>query len=169
LNSPPESPKNWVEVYLNVSDYHSDPCEISSTFWLLDITDWWRQQEEMHSKCPDPFNVACDILSIIPHSVGVQASFSLGQDSIGSRESKTTGETLWEKVVVRQFDRANNGVLAGDCTALDIAQTENDLALKKEAEERKLHRMAMVHNILEMWQGSQNLCATTKKSHAQNK
>jgi len=29
--------------------------------------------------------------------------------------------------------------------------------IKKEAEERKLHGMAKVHDILEMWQGSQNL------------
>jgi len=41
--------------------------------------------------------------------------------------------------------------------------------MKKEAEERKLHRLAQVHDFLEMWQGSQNLCATQKKSLAQNK
>jgi len=41
--------------------------------------------------------------------------------------------------------------------------------MKKEAEARKLHRMAKVHDFLEMWQGSQNLCATQKESHAQNK
>jgi len=41
--------------------------------------------------------------------------------------------------------------------------------MKKEAEERKLHRMAKVHNFLEMWQGSQNLCATQKESGTQNK
>jgi hypothetical protein len=29
--------------------------------------------------------------------------------------------------------------------------------------------MAKVHNILEMWHGSQNLCATQKQSRAQNK
>ena len=29
--------------------------------------------------------------------------------------------------------------------------------------------MAKVHNVLEMWQGSQNLRATQKESHAQNK
>ena len=29
--------------------------------------------------------------------------------------------------------------------------------------------MDKVHNFLEMWQGSQNLCATEKKSHTQNK
>jgi len=40
--------------------------------------------------------------------------------------------------------------------------------MKKEAEEWKLHRMAKVHNFLEMWQGSQNLCATQKESLAQN-
>jgi len=50
LNSPPESPKNWGQVNPNVNDYHSNPMEISSTFWLPDITDWWRQQEETHSK-----------------------------------------------------------------------------------------------------------------------
>jgi hypothetical protein len=38
-----------------------------------------------------------------------------------------------------------------------------------EAEERKLHRMAKVHDFLEMWQGCQNLHATQKESRAQNK
>jgi hypothetical protein len=41
--------------------------------------------------------------------------------------------------------------------------------MKKEAEERKLHRMAKVHNFLEMWQGSQNLRATENESRAKNK
>jgi len=41
--------------------------------------------------------------------------------------------------------------------------------MKTEAEERTLHRMAKVHDFLEMWQGSQNLHATQKESHAQNK
>jgi len=41
--------------------------------------------------------------------------------------------------------------------------------MKNEAEERKFHRMAKVHNFLEMWQGSQNLCATQKESRAQKK
>jgi hypothetical protein len=40
--------------------------------------------------------------------------------------------------------------------------------MKKEAEERKLHRMAKVHDVLGMWQGSQNLRATQKESRAQN-
>jgi len=99
----------------------------------------------------------------------VEASFSLGRDVIGWRQSKTTGETLWEKVVLKQFAQGNNGILAGDYTALDTTETENDLELKKEVEERKLHRMAKVHNFLEMRQGSQNLHATQKQSRAQNK
>jgi len=41
--------------------------------------------------------------------------------------------------------------------------------MKKEAEERKSHSMAKVHNFLEMWQGSQNLGATQQESCAQNK
>jgi len=77
--------------------------QISSTFWIPDITDWWRQQEETHSKYADLSNVARDIFSIIPQGVRVEASFALGGDVIGWRQSKTTGETLREEVVVRQF------------------------------------------------------------------
>jgi len=124
--------------------------EISSTFWIPDITDWWWQQEETHSKYADLSNVARDIFSIIPHGVRVEASFSLGRDVIGWRKSKTTGETLCEEVVVRQFAQANNGILAGTDPELDTTNTENDSEMKKEAEERKLHRMAKVHNFLEM-------------------
>jgi len=52
---------------------------------------------------------------------------------------KTTGETLREKVVVRQFPRANNGILAGTDRELDTPHTENDSEMKKEAEQRKSH------------------------------
>jgi len=78
LNSPPEAPKNWGQGNPNLDDYHSDPMEISSTFWIRDIADWGRQQEETHSKYADLSNVARNIFSIIPHGVGVEASFSLG-------------------------------------------------------------------------------------------
>jgi len=143
------------------NDYkQTNPMEIGSTFWIPDIPHWWRQQEETHSKYADLSNVARDIFFIIPHGVGVEASFSLGRDVIGWRQSKTTGKTLREKVVVRQFARANNGILAGTGRELDTPHTENDSEMKKEAEERKLHRMAKVHNFLEVWQGSQNLHAT---------
>jgi len=169
LNSPPEAPNDWGQINPNLNDYHSDTMEISSTFRIPDITDWWRQQEETHSKYADLSNLARDRFSIIPHCVGVEASYSLGRDVIGWRPSKTTGETLREKVVVTQFAQANNGILAGTDRELDTPHTENDLEMKKEAEERKLHRMAKVHDVLEMWQGSQNLCATQKESRAQNK
>jgi len=168
LNSPPEAPKNWGQINPNLNDYHTEPMEISSTFWIPDITDWWCQQEETHSKYTDLSNVACDIFSIIPHGVRVEASFSVGRDVIGWRQAKTTGETLREKVVVRQYARANNRILAGTDPELDTLNTENDTEMKKEAEERKLHRMAKVHNFLEMWQGSQTLRATQKGSRAQD-
>jgi len=113
LNSPPEASKNWGQIKTNLNDYHFDPMEISSTFWIPDINAWWRQQEETHSKYADLSNVARDIFCIIPHGVGVEASFSLGRDVFGWRQSKTTGETFCEKVVVWQFAGANNGILAG--------------------------------------------------------
>jgi len=79
FNLPPEAPKNWGQINPNCSHYHRDPMEISGTCWILDITDWWRQQEEMHSKYADLSNVPRDIFSIIPHGVRVEGSCSLGR------------------------------------------------------------------------------------------
>jgi len=169
LNSPPEAPENWGQINPNLNDYHSNQTEIRRTFWIPDITDWWRQQEETHTKYTDLPNVVRDIFSIIPHGVGVEACFSFGRDVIGWRESKTTGEIVHEKVVVRQFAQANNGILAVTDSELDTTNTENYSEMKKHEEARNLHRMAKVHNFLEMWQGSQNLRATQKESHTQIK
>ena len=58
--------------------------------------------------------------------------------------------------------------MAGADPELDTMNTENDSEMNKVAEERKLHRMAKVHDLLEIWQGSRNLCATQKESCAQN-
>jgi hypothetical protein len=51
---------------------------------------------------------------------------------------------------------------------LDTTNTDNNSEMKREAEQYMLHRMAEVHNFLVMWQCSQNLHVTLKKSHAQN-
>jgi len=83
LNTLQEPPENWGQINPNLNDYHSDPTEISSTFWMPDITHCWRQQEETHSKYANLSNVALNILSIIPHGVGVEASSSVGHDMIG--------------------------------------------------------------------------------------
>ena len=151
LFSPPEAPMNRGQINPYLNHYHSDPIEISSTFWLPDITNWWRQLEETHSKYDDLSNVALNIFSILPHGVGVEASFSLGQDVIDLRQSKTTGESLHEKVIVTQFAWAINGSLEGDNPILDTMNTENDSEMKKELEQWKLQWMAKVHDLLEMW------------------
>jgi len=113
--------------------------------------------------------VARIIFSIVPHGVRVEVSFSLGRDVSSWRQAITTGETLPEKVVVRQFATANNKILAAGDPALDTTNTESDSEMKKEAEESKLPRMGKVHDFLEMWQGSQNLRATQKESRAEIK
>jgi len=169
LNSPPKALKNWGQINANLNDCHCDPMEMSSRFWLPDKPDWWRWHEETHSKYADHSNVARDAFSIIPHGVGVEASFSLGWDVIGWRQSKTTGETHHEKLVERQFARANHRILAGCDPLVDTTITETDSEMNKEVAEREFHRMANVHDLLEMWQGSQNLCNTQKESHAHNK
>jgi len=169
LNSPPEAPKNWGQINPNLNDYHSDPMEISCTFWLPDITNWWCHQEETHSKYTDLSDVARATFFIIPQGVGVEASIFLGRDVIGWRQSNTTGETLRETVIVRQFAGDNDGILTGTDPELNTMNTENDKEMKRDAKERKLHRMAKVHDFLEMWQGCQNLLATQMESHTQNK
>jgi hypothetical protein len=112
--------------------------------------------------------MVCDIFSIIPHGLGAEASCSLGQ-VIDWRQSKTTEKTLHEKDVVRHFVSANDGILAGTDPELDTTNTENDSEMKKEAEEIIFHRMAKVHDLLEIWQGSRNLHATQKEPRTQNK
>ena len=98
--------------------------------------------------------MAREILSILPHGVGVEARFAHGRDVLSWRQSKTTGETRHKMVVVRQLAQANTGILAGNNPALDTTNTEHDSEMKKEAEERTLHRMAKVYDLLEMVQGS---------------
>jgi len=101
LNSPSEAPQNWGQINPNLNDYHSNQMEISSTFWIPDITDWWRQLEESHSKYPNLSNVTHIMFSIIPQGVVVEASGSLAQDVIGSRQSRTSGESRRKELVVR--------------------------------------------------------------------
>jgi hypothetical protein len=59
--------------------------------------------------------------------------------------------------------------LPDGCTALDTTDTENELELNKVMEERNLHRMAKVHNVLVIWQGSQTIRVTQKEFCSQNK
>jgi len=123
---------------------------------------------ETHSKYADLSNVARDIFSLILHGVGVEASFSLGRDGICWRQAKNTGRTHSEKVILRKFAQAKDRILEGNNRVSDSMNTENDSEMQKEVEVRKLHRMAKVHDCLEMSQGSQNLRSTQKESHAQN-
>jgi len=92
-------------------------------------------------KVRQSLHVAWDIFSIIPPGVGVEASVSLGQDVIGWRQSKPTGKTLRENVVVWQVAWANNRILAGTDPELGPTNTANNSEMKKEPEERTLHRL----------------------------
>jgi len=150
LISPPESPKNWGQIISNLNDYHSNPMVISSTFCIPDITDQRRQQEEMHWKYANHSNVACDKFTIIPYNVGLEIRFSFRWEFIGWGQSTTAAVTLREKDFLRQFAQANNGILAGDDPALNTTNTENDSEIKKDAEDSKSHRIANVHDSLEM-------------------
>jgi hypothetical protein len=93
----------------------------------------------------------------------------LGRDIIGWRHSKTTHEALCGQLVVWQFTPAINESLAGDDPVLHKTNSEHHMEMKREVEEQKLHRVAKIHDFLEMGQGSHNLQATQKESRARNK
>jgi hypothetical protein len=95
--------------------------------------------------------------------------FSPARDVIGLGKSKSTGKPLHKEVVVRQFARTKHTILAGANSELDTTNPENHSELKKEAEENILHRMAKVHDRLEMWLGSPNLSVTQREFCTQNK
>jgi hypothetical protein len=88
---------------------------------------------------------------------------------IGWMQSIMTGETLGEKVVVRQFARAYEGLLAGDDPVLDSSITDHDMEMKSKAEEMKFHQMAKIHDFLVKWQCSQNPQGTKTESRTQYK
>jgi hypothetical protein len=70
---------------------------------------------------------------------------------------------------VRQFAQANNRLLGGNDPVLDPTRSDKDMEIWRDAEQNKFHRMAKVHEFLEMWQSHQNLLATQKESCSQNK
>jgi hypothetical protein len=118
---------------------------------------------------PSLQSVLRDILLLMLHGVRVHNSFSFRQDVIGSRQSNTAAETLLKTVILTQFGRASNGDLAGTKPELDTMNIQNDLYKPKEEEERKLHRMAKVDILLEVWHGIQNHRATQTGSGTQFK
>ena len=65
-------------------------------------------------------------------------------------QSKTTGETLHAKDLVRQFAWVNNGLLAGDDPELDPSSADDEIEMKREEGQKNLHRMAKGHDILQM-------------------
>jgi len=143
--------------------------EICSIFWVRDITDWWRQQEESHSNYADLANVAYDTFSVIQHDVRVETGISRGRDVIGWRQAKTMDETLSKQVNVWEYAGTNNWILVGNDRALDMTQREKDLDMLIQVEERTFQRIAKVHNFREIWQRSHNLLATQMESCTQNK
>jgi len=142
---------------------------ISSTFWIPDLTNWWYHQEEMHTKNANLSNAARNIFFIVPHGVGVEASFSLQWGDIGWRKSTTTGDNLCAKVIVRQLARRNHRILTCVNSSLNPINTENDSEMKSDTEGRNIHWVTKVYDALEMWQGTENPCAIQKQSCAENK
>jgi hypothetical protein len=114
----------------------------------------------LNTKYTDLANVACDIFSIMPYGVGDEVSFYLFQDVIGWSKSITTGQTLGKNMVVWQLARSNAGLLVGNIPITHSLDVDNNAEIKKEAEKKKLHRMAKILDYLEMWQGSDNLRST---------
>jgi len=166
LNSPPELTQNGGKLIRIL-------MITTLTKWTLVVHVGYRISPTgcgSKKKCTESNlpNVARDEFSTIHHGVGVEARFSHRRDVFRWRQPNTTGESVPEKVVVRQFARANSGLLAGDDPVLDPTSTDNNMEMNREAEQQTLHWMAKVLDVLEMWQGNQYLWATQKESWTQN-
>jgi len=98
----------------------------------------------------------------------MDASLSPGRDVTGWTQSETRCKTRCENVVLRHSAQPNNGSLAANDQVLDTTSTDDDMEIKREEEQRKLHRMVKVHDVLELYQGCQTLGATQKESFARN-
>jgi hypothetical protein len=77
-NSMPESPLKWGQINPNLHNYDLDAIEISGTFAIPNITNLWRQLEEMHSTSANLANKVHHIFFIIPHGIRDDTSSSLG-------------------------------------------------------------------------------------------
>jgi hypothetical protein len=66
----------------------------------------------------------------------------------------TNGNTLHKKAIVPKFGQANVGISGSDDQISDTTNIENHWEVNNVGEERTLHDMATVHDMLEMWQGS---------------
>jgi hypothetical protein len=66
------------------------------------------------------------------HRVRGEASCVCPPDMFGSRQSKSTGETLPKQDIAMQVAQDNNRISAGDYGALDMNNAENHLKIKRE-------------------------------------
>jgi hypothetical protein len=80
-------------------------------------------------------NVPHNTFSVLLHHVRLEASLSVGEEFGGWRQSKTTGDTVCERVILWQYAGPIEWILAGNELALDTLNTENDLQMQREAEE----------------------------------
>jgi len=149
----------------SLTDPDANPNDVTGSFWSPSVAAWWKQQVNTASEYAPMAEMARDIFSVIPHGVGVEASFSLGRDVIGWRQSKTSGSTLQQKVVVRQWARSNQGILAD---TFSDTLLDNDVEGKVDAEQSKLKKLATLTDFMHWSKRSSELRAAQKKLRAQN-
>ena len=71
-----------------------NPQQLTAAIWKPDVAAYCREQEVSCMEYAPLARMACDVFSVIPHGVGVEASFSLGRDVLGWRQCRTSGDTL---------------------------------------------------------------------------
>jgi len=114
LNSPPESPQNWGQVNPNLDDYDSNSMESCKHFGFRISPTGGVSRRKCTQSTPNPLMWHATYSLLYHMAMEWGSSFTLGWDVIGSRKSKITLDTTRERVIIRQFSRANNGILAGD-------------------------------------------------------
>jgi len=133
LNSPGQSSMNWVQDNPNLNDEDWDPMQLVVHFGSRRSPTGPVNNSNHSQSTAILSTVACDIFPTIQPGVGVTASFPLVQDMIRWRQSNITGVT---NVVIWQFAKANEVILAGNDPALDTVKTDKNFEMTREAQER---------------------------------
>lgn len=112
------------------SDSSRDIEEFKGRLEQPDIGEWWHQQEKDNTVFKPLAKMARDVLSVIPHGVGAERSFSIGRMVVSWQQHGMTAETLKQRMIVRQDNNRRNA----DIHDLGAAAAAENEKIKKQAD-----------------------------------
>lgn len=98
---PTEVPYTVVNA-LPAEEDITEPERMTKDFFRPDVLGWWREVERTEPSLKDLAAMARDVFSTVPHSVGVESSFSIARKAVGWQQSAISAGQLENYVIYRQ-------------------------------------------------------------------